>query len=358
MVRISIFHGERLRLNVEFCIDYLSLLRYGETTHLSHVVETFMKNERIEGVQIIIGIPSYMEADTIGFVTRQVDLGIRKYFPGMKAVIVNVDNMSPDDTRGAFLSTETVTPKKYISTPRGMLGKGNNLLNLFRYARSWMPDLRAAAVVDADLRSITPEWIKFLVEPILKGYDYALPRYSRHQFDGTITNHICYPLLYGLLGENIRQPIGGEFGFSPRLVVHWLEQKWQSTTRLYGIDIFMTLNAVAGKFKICEVGLGAKVHKASAPKLGPMFTQVVTTFFESILARKSDWIGMAVDRPGSKPLFGIKKLSPPQELSIDIRDLKDKLRSEFLARKKLLKKYLSPYIYLNMRNMIDQDHYD
>ncbi len=310
------------------------------------------------GFELIVGIPSYMEADTIGYVTKQVDIGIKRYFGNLRALIVNADNNSEDDTRGAFLSTETATPKEYISTPRGVKGKGNNMMNIFREAQAHGGTLKAAVVLDADLRSVTPEWVKYFVEPILKGYDYALPRYSRHQFDGTITNHICYPLLYGLMGENVRQPIGGDFAFSPRLARYWLDQKWLSTTRLYGIDIFMTLNAIIGKFKICEVGLGAKIHKASAPKLGPMFTQVVTTFFDKVLSKKAEWIGMPEDNPRPKPLFGMKKLDPPQELVIDIRDLKDKLRNEFLSREKLLKKYLSPYLYLNIRHMIEQDHYD
>ena len=310
------------------------------------------------GVELIVAIPSYMEADTIGFVARQVDLGIRLYFGNLKAIIINLDNHSEDDTRSAFLSTKTGTPKKYITTPAGIKGKGTNLLNLFRYVSNEAKTVKAVVVVDADLRSITPEWIKYMAEPILDGYDYALPRYSRHQFDGTITNHICHPLLYGLLGENVRQPIGGDFAFSPRLVAYWLKQKWHPTTRQYGIDIFMTLNAIIGKFKVCEVGLGAKIHKASAPKLGPMFTQVVTTFFEKILANKADWIGILDKEPKSKPLFGLQKLDPPQELVIDIRELKDKLRNEFRSREKLLKRYLSPYIYLNIRHMIDQDHYE
>ncbi|MBP7735415.1 MAG: glycosyltransferase [Spirochaetes bacterium] len=311
-----------------------------------------------KGIELIVGIPSYMEADTIGYVTKQVDIGLKRYFNNLQSLIINVDNNSEDDTRGAFLSTETATPKEYISTPRGVKGKGNNMMNLFKAAQAHGGTLKAVVVLDADLRSVTPEWVKYFVEPILKGHDYALPRYSRHQFDGTITNHICYPLLYGLMGENVRQPIGGDFAFSPRLARYWLDQKWLPTTRLYGIDIFMTLNAIIGKFRICEVGLGAKIHKASAPKLGPMFTQVVTTFFDKVLSKKADWIGMAEDNPKPKPLFGMKKLDPPQELAIDIRDLKDKLRNEFLSREKLLKKYLSPYLYLNIRHMIERDHYD
>ncbi len=317
-----------------------------------------MKFNNGRGIEIIVGIPSYMEADSIGFVTKQIDEGLQKYFSNYNAVIVNVDNNSEDDTKSAFFSMETVTPKKYITTPRGVRGKGNNFLNLFKFGKKHAATLKAAAVLDADLKSVTPKWVKHLLEPILEGYDYALPRYSRHQFDGTITNHICYPLLYGLMGENIRQPIGGEFAFSPALMDYWLEQKWLPTTKQYGIDIFMSLNAIIGKFNICEVGLGAKIHKASAPKLGPMFTQVVTTFFEKVLSKKADWIGMPNGHIKPKPLFGKKILDPPQTLYVDLRELKEKLRLEFVSRQKLLKKFMSEYLYTSIERMIKHDHYD
>ena len=39
----------------------------------------------------------------------------------------------------------------------------------------------------------------------------------RHKYDGTITNTIVYPLTRALYGKRIRQPIGGDFGFSGRL---------------------------------------------------------------------------------------------------------------------------------------------
>ena len=310
------------------------------------------------GAEFIVGIPSYMEADSIPFVTTQVDKGITKYFPKLKSIIVNVDNNSEDDTRGAFLSTETQTPKHYIATPKGVRGKGNNFLNLFRFGAKFKDTLKCVVVVDADLRSITPEWTKYLGEPILNGYDYTLPYYSRHQFDGSITNHICYPLLYGLLGENIRQPIGGEFGFSPAMMDCWLERKWTQTTRQYGVDIFMSLNAILGDFKICEVGLGAKIHKASAPKLGPMFTQVVTTLFDFILAEKDKWIKEPVAKPRQIKRFGLTKLDPPQELMIDIRALKENLRAEYFQREKIIKKHLNDYSVMNLGNMFLQDYYN
>lgn len=313
--------------------------------------------EAMSGIELIAGIPSYLEADTISFVTSQVDRGLTEYFPRLKAVIVNIDNHSEDGTKEAFLSTPTKTPKLYITTPKGVKGKGNNLLNLFKFAGQHLSSLQAAVVVDADLRSIVPEWIRDLVQPIRKGYDYALPLYARHQFDGTITNHICYPLIYGLLGKDLRQPIGGEFGFSPRLIKHWLKQKWNSDTRQYGIDVFMTLHTLFSEFKICEVGLGTKVHKASSPKLGPMFTQVITTLFDILLSHEPIWIGTPVIRPKQKARFGLKELGMPQEIKVDMRDLKEKLRQEYYQRQALLRRLLSDYASSILLKMFEQDSY-
>ena len=308
--------------------------------------------------ELIVAIPSYMEADSIGYVVRQADRGITKYYKDLNSVIVNIDNNSEDNTRNAFLNTNTVTEKKYITTPKGVKGKGNNFYNLFKFANKYISTIKAVVVVDADLKSITPEWIKYLANPIIKkNYEYVVPRYSRHQFDGTITNHICYPLLYGLLGEDIRQPIGGEFAFSPEFVEYCLKEKWSSTTKQYGIDIFMTFSAIKGKFRICEAGLGAKIHKASAPKLGPMFTQVVTTLFDKLLSIKKDWINLPLSRPKHKPLFGLKKFDPPQELKIDIRQLKQQLRDEYIQGKKLLNHYLNDYSITVLEKMFDTDYY-
>ena len=312
----------------------------------------------IPEIEFIVGIPSYMEADTIPFVTKQTDLGLTKYFSRLKTVIVNVDNNSEDDTKGAFLSTKTQTPKLYLSTPRGVKGKGNNFLNLFQFAQEHSRTLKGGVVIDADLRSITPEWIKHLGEPILKGYDYALPLYSRHQFDGTITNHLCYPLFYGLLAEDLRQPIGGEFAFSYALINHWLKQNWNSSAKQYGVDVFMTLHAIFGKFKICQVGLGAKIHKASSLKLGPMFTQVITTLFNLLLENESSWIATPMIKPKPKARFGLKELGWPQELKIDMRDLKDKLRKEYFPREKLLKRILSDYAFSSLIEMFEHDIYN
>lgn len=243
--------------------------------------------EKIKKAEIVVGIPSFNEADSIAFVTKQVDKGLEKYFNQKTAVIINSDNDSPDNTGRVFLQTKTKTPKIYISTPKGIRGKGNNLKNLFLKVK----DLKATAImtVDADLKSITPEWTKCLLEPITKGYDFVTPIYCRHKYDGSITNHLVYPLIYGLLGYDIRQPISGDMGFSKRITDYWLKQKWPPMAKNFGIDIFMTFNAIKSGFKLTQVNLGSKIHKPSLLKLDKMFLEVAETLFIFLSTNKNLW---------------------------------------------------------------------
>ena len=291
-----------------------------------------MTNECNE-IDIIVGIPSYNEADNIAFVSSQVSSGLNKYFPNHSAAIINVDNNSTDGTKEAFLGTETgKTLKRYISTEKGIVGKGNNFRNLFREVEQHKA--KAVVVVDADLLSIKPEWIKTLVTPVLEGHDYVTPLYSRNEYDGTITNHITYPLLYSIFKANIRQPIGGDFAFSPKLAKYWTEMEWGNNTRQYGIDIFMTTSALLNGFKVCQVALGSKVHKPSAPKLGPMFTQVITTLFTHISNTKNEWMNGMIKK--NCPVHGQFNYEDPQSLSVDYKSIKKESVEGFSKKDTLL----------------------
>ncbi|HEX3203102.1 MAG TPA: glycosyltransferase, partial [Nitrospiraceae bacterium] len=193
--------------------------------------ETESKVSEIGEAEILIGIPSYNNAKTIGHVVRAVMAGLAKYFSGRRSVLVNSDGGSVDGTPdvvgravvdyGAMLISDQQTLLQKIITPyQGIPGKGSAFRTIFEIARRLKA--KACAVVDSDLRSITPEWIELLIGPVLNhGYDYVAPYYLRHKYDGTITNSIVYPLTRALYGQRIRQPIGGDFGFSGSLAEHY-----------------------------------------------------------------------------------------------------------------------------------------
>ena len=298
---------------------------------------------RLGRADIMVGIPSFKNAATIGYVVRAAHAGLVQYFPELKPVLVNSDAGSPDGTQRVVIETE---PPDYVESillvrptnkldrvtityPEidGVGGKGAALRTIFEIAAAL--EVQALVVVDSDLRSIVPEWIELLAGPILKGgYDFVAPLYARYKYDGTITNTVTYPLTRALYGHRIRQPIGGDFGVSGDLVRHYLElDDWTDDISKFGIDIWMTTSALTGGFAVCQARLGAKVHDPKDPgsDLGPMFRQVVGTILRLAASHSDAWL----TGRGSHdvPAYGFERIIDPPPLEVNTI----RLLSEFHA---------------------------
>ncbi|HLP97021.1 MAG TPA: cell wall biosynthesis glycosyltransferase [Sideroxyarcus sp.] len=274
--------------------------------------------DRLGNADIVVGIPSFNNARTIGHVVRAAQAGLAKYFPERRAVIVNSDGGSSDGTMDvvraasiedfdAILLHHRTAPVSKLAFPyAGVPGKGSALRAIFEIAQTL--DAKACVVVDSDLRSITPEWIELLAKPVLDGgSDFVAPLYHRHKFDGTITNSIVYPLTRALYGKRVRQPIGGDFGFSGKLAQFYLDKDvWHSDVARFGIDIWMTTTAIANGFKVAQSFLGAKIHDAKDPgtDLGDMLYQVVSATFELMEAYAASWREVRGSEP--VPTFGFE----------------------------------------------------
>jgi glucosylglycerate synthase len=298
---------------------------------------------RLERADIMVGIPSFKNAATIGYVVRAAQAGLVQYFPDLRPIVVNSDAGSPDGTQRVVIDTEPpdyverillVRPKNKLARVSltypeidGTGGKGAALRTIFEIAAAL--EVEALVVVDSDLRSIAPEWIELLAGPILKGgYDFVAPLYARHKHDGTITNSVTYPLTRALYGLRIRQPIGGDFGVSGDLVRHYLDAgHWTPEVSRFGIDIWMTTLAVTGGFAVCQARLGAKVHDPKDPgaDLGPMFRQVVTTILRLAVANAERW--STTTGSHDVPAYGFERVVDPPPLDVNVL----RLLSEFHA---------------------------
>jgi glycosyltransferase involved in cell wall biosynthesis len=301
----------------------------------------------IKKAELVVAIPSYKEADSISFPTQQAALGLGKYFSQLDCVIVNCDNDSPDNTKEVFLDTQVQVPKIYISTPPGVKGKGNNFKNLFQKVTEL--EAKAIVVVDADLKSITPEWIKHLGEPLFNDFSYVAPLYVRHKYDGTITNSIAYPLSRALYGRRVRQPIGGDFGFVGELAKVYLESEiWDEAVANFGIDIWMTTLALNQGAQICQSFMGRpKIHRAKDPAaaLGPMFRQVVGTIFNLICQFQSYWMNVKYSKPTSIYGFGLGDVEMPPKVDVDAEKLIQKFQEGFETYGEVWEQTLSRDVY-------------
>lgn len=287
---------------------------------------------------ILVGIPSYNNASTIGHVVKAVHAGLAKYFPDKKAVLVNSDGGSTDSTMDVVEKTgiedfqsilvhHRTGPFYKIATPyHGIPGKGSAFRTIFEIAKKL--NVKACAVVDSDLRSITPEWVELLIRPVLEGgYHYVAPYYLRHKYDGTITNSIIYPLTRALYGKSIRQPIGGDFGFSGETAEFYLgKDVWESYVAKYGIDIWMTTTAVANNFKVCQAFLGAKIHDPKDPgaDLSAMLYQVVGATLDLMETYENVWKVIRKSEPVET--FGFRYAVGLEPVSVNIDRMIDKFR--------------------------------
>ncbi len=284
----------------------------------------------IHDADILVGIPSYNNARTIGHVVKAVQAGLMKYFPDKKSILVNSDGGSTDGTMEVVQNTtiedfqsvlihHRVEPIFKITTPyHGIPGKGSAFRTIFVIANAL--NVKACAVVDSDLRSITPEWLELLVKPILDGgYDYVAPLYHRHKYDGTITNSIIYPLTRALYGKRVRQPIGGDFGFSGKLADFYLSKDvWDTDVAKYGIDIWMTTTAIANNFRVCQSFLGAKIHDPKDPgaDLSAMLYQVVGATFDLMETYSNIW--KKVNNSEKIPTFGFEYAVGLEPVSVNL----------------------------------------
>ena len=280
---------------------------------------------RIRKADLLVGIPSFRNAGTIGHVASTVARGLYRHFPDARVALVNADGGSEDGTPDRLLEAVMdldipVLTGRYVGPP----GKGSALRAIFEVALGL--DVRGCAVVDSDLRSITPLWTLQLLGPIVRAEaDYVTPLYARHKHDGTITNSIAYPLTRALYGLRIRQPIGGEFGFHSDLARAYLAKPvWDSDVARFGIDIFMTTTAVARRARVVQAFLGAKIHdpKDPAADLGPMFTQVVGTLFRLASENEPLWRESVGSRP--VPVVGESEPVEPEATPVDPRRLQAK----------------------------------
>ena len=308
---------------------------------------------------LLVGIPSFNNAGTVGHVARVASEGLRAAFPGLRAVVVNADGGSKDGTPQKVLESVEGVPA-IAGAYRGLPGKGSAFRAIFQVAAA--VGARACAVVDSDLRSITPAWVERLLRPIVEDRaDYVTPLYARHKHDGTITNTIAYPFTRALYGLRVRQPIGGEFGFSGELAAVFAEGGalgrgvWDTDVARFGIDIYMTTTAIARGARVAQAFLGAKIHDPKDPgaDLAPMFTQVVGTALRLADTNAAVWTSIEGSR--EVPVDAGGEPVEPEEVRADVALLRRKFHEGAAERRSTLDSMLGADTRAAIRQAIDRD---
>jgi glucosylglycerate synthase len=275
-------------------------------------------------VDLLVGIPSYNNAATIGQTVRTIEDSFQQSFLRDRVVIVNADAGSSDDTTAAILKNEQ---------PKNPGHKGITTLRTIhrvsaQYARAPTQGLalrsiiaaadllraKACAVISPATSNLTCSWIANLLRPVYREhYDFVAPLYSRSKYQGLLARTLLYPMSRAIFGQGIRELYSEEWGFSGRLAAHCLEQEvWQEEAVRARPEAWMGITAMCSAYRCAQYFLGQKVAAPSAagPDIVEAVRDTVGNLFWSMEVHQAHWL----DRDGPQP---IPTFGPDHELLPD-----------------------------------------
>jgi glucosylglycerate synthase len=302
---------------------------------------------------VLVGVPTYNNAATVGHVVQTIRAGLLKYFPRERAVIVNADGGSRDQTsdlvRGASISdTQHSTDLNALRTLHSISAEypggpatGTALRTILASAE--LLRVSACVVVSPESTTIEPEWIERLLRPVYQGnFDFVTPLYRRHKFDGLLMRNLVYPMTRAFYGKRVREPYAAEFSFSGQMASHFLAQEiWTHEVGHTGTEIALTISAIAGGFRLAQSFLGLKPHlDARSADLVAAMRQTVGALFWSLEPNFPLW--SASHDSQAIPTLGAGQETTLEPLHINRKRLFGMFRSGVAELEPVLKSILSP----------------
>jgi len=304
-------------------------------------------------VDLLVGVPTHNNAKTVGETVQAIRVGLLKYFPRERVVIVNPDGGSKDSTREVIAAASindlqrssdlyALRTLHCISTIYGDDPATEVALRTILAAAELLR-AKACAIVSPESTNVTPDWIEHLLRPVYRDdFDLVTPLYRRHKFDGLLLRNLVYPMTRALYAKRLREPYAVEFAFSARLGSHLLEQQvWDHGAGGVGTEMRVTLAAMAGEFRLGQTFLGTKQHlDRSSSDLVPAMRQTVGTLFSSLEPNFRVWSTNYATEP--IPTFGAEHDLTVEPIRVNRRRLYQQFGSGVAELEPVLKSILSP----------------
>jgi hypothetical protein len=272
--------------------------------------------EQIGPADIVLGIPTHNHRETVALAAQAGIGALRDRFPGIRAAIVNADGNSQDGTPDYLRQTlgddapliqlsYALNPVERLSVPlAGVPGRREAALTIFRCARQL--GAKACALLDADVESVTPEWVDRLARPVLDGtVDLVAPSYQRRKFQGLISSGVLTPFARALFGKRLRQPMGADMAFSGPLMDFYIAGAGLNGAVQPSADPWSAIPAITNGFQVGQGFLGPRKVRARdvPPDLSGVLQQVLAGIFEQMEHSAAYW--QKIRGSEASPEFGV-----------------------------------------------------
>ncbi len=332
---------------------------------MAAVDEQQQQLETLGHADIVLGVFSHNSAETIAHIVRTGQEALTTYFPDRRGVVVNVDGGSLDGApavaleaaidRDSFFQVSYPVPRLSIET-YGIPGKTTAYQTIFGVAGK--AEARVCAVIDGSINSFQAEWVEALVRPVFEQeFDLVSPCYRRQKYDGPILNGIVYPFTRALYGKRIRQPIGGDFAFSGRLIDYFLRQPQpDGSAGGFGVDAWISARAVCDDFRLAQAFLGPRnlTQNEPAPEVSMVLADVLGAIFTEMNETASVW--QRIRDSETVPSFG-SDCEPiaddnPDAAPLDVNPMIESFRLGFQNLQDIWRAVLSPTTLVELKRMV------
>lgn len=304
-------------------------------------------------VDVLVGLPTFNHATTVGAIVRAVHVGLARHFPRERTVFINPDGGSgdgtPDLVRRAPLADEetrgstTLRTTHRVSAPyHGLPGRSNGVRVVL--AAADLLQAKAVVVLDPDVSNVEPGWIEALARPVWDGaHDAVLPIHPRHRADGPLLVQLVRPLLGAAYGRRLRSNLARSFSCSGALAARLLRQgPWDRDPARPAFDVWLVATLLAEQVRLAQAHLGPCVYapRADTPGLPELFQHVVGAAFECLEAHADRWRGREGVEP--VPALGEPRHAAGPPLAVDTAPLVERFRLGVRELVPLLGEILSP----------------
>jgi len=289
-------------------------------------------------VDILVGLPTHNNSKTIAPVVRAIQSCILTCFPRERAVIINADGGSQDGTpelvTSASIDDVWTASKVYtlrtlhcISTQYARTPEPGTALRTILAAADLLR-ARVCVLISPDATTIEPDWLQRLARPVYAdSFDLVSPVYQRPKSEGVLMRNLLYPMTRAIYGFQVYEPYASEFAISGRLATDFLNQEiWDDEWGRIGPEMFLTITAMTGKYRIGQSFLGMKApptHRSASDVVGAM-RRTAGALFASLDRNFATWSTIT----GSQP---VPTLGTPSEAVLEPVQLSRKRLRDMFA---------------------------
>jgi hypothetical protein len=278
----------------------------------SFLADDFLRQLMSVGeVDLLVGIPSYNNALTLGQTLQSVEESLRQNFVRERAVILNMDGGSADETRQLFVQSS----ERRDSGHKGLTSLRTIHRISCEYDKSPSQGLalrsvvaaadllraKACAVISPATTNLPTSWVANLLRPVYReGLDFVAPLYTRSRFQGLLARDLLYPMSRAIFGQRIRELYSEEWGFSGRLASQCLEKDvWHEEAVRTRPEAWMAITAIGGGLKCGQYFLGPKTASpaGTGPDIVDAIRQTVGNFFWCMETNQANWLSRTDSHP-------------------------------------------------------------